>query len=699
MRILLFVFIIGVSFLAESQNLHEKFINTINTNPQEAQKIAQEEIKNSKANTKEKVDGMNDLGNAYYYLDEYDEGLKILKQSALLAQDINYPKGTGESFVISGNIHFLTGQYAQAIQFYTDGLQAFKEIDYREGMAQCYNGIGTVQYEEEDYEKALDFFKTALKYGGTITKSDSYVNMARIFLKLEAYSESKMYAEKAYKIGLTTEDLYVQSYCLDILGEVHLNISKFELSKKYFLQSLDLKTQLEDGQGTARTKYFLGVNYKNTGEIDTAMIYLNEAYEEAEEIGANEELKSIFEELAKVYAIKKDYNKAFEFQTKYIQLSEGMDNEKATKKIAELELAMTKKNQNEKLAAIEKERENRRKLNRTIFISGIIVLVLLVLFSVSVYKRYRQKKSNQERLEAQNEVIQGQKKEILDSIHYANRIQTAILPSTKLIDKYFENFILYKPKDIIGGDFYWMEESENQVFFAVADCTGHGIPGALVSVVCINALNRCIREFKLEKPADILNKTTELVIEQFQKNNQEIKDGMDISLITVQKLDRTTIQWAGAHNPFWLVRSVTEGNLLANNRVLEPNISDNGYNLFEIKADKQPIGSFIEAKDFTNWEIKLTKNDTIYLNTDGFADQFGGDTKHPGGKKLMAKNLKLKLLNIQHLPIHDSSEDLSNTNIAVETSGQKEQLNNLFENHKGEQAQVDDVCISGLRLG
>lgn len=269
-------------------------------------------------------------------------------------------------------------------------------------------------------------------------------------------------------------------------------------------------------------------------------------------------------------------------------------------------------------------------------------------------------------LKNQKELIQNQKqevveknKEITDSINYAKRIQVAILPPEKLIKQFLpDSFILYKPKDIVAGDFYWMEKVEDLIVFAAADCTGHGVPGAMVSVVCHNALNRSVREFSLIEPGEILDKTRELVIKQFEKSEEEVKDGMDIALCVLNVKSRE-LKYAGANNPLWIVKPEVE-------------------ELFEIKGDKQPIGKYAEIKEFSTHRLNLNKGDLIFLFTDGFADQFGG----PKGKKFKYKTFKNLLLNNKGLSVNEQ--------LAI--------YDESFEAWKGDLEQLDDVCVIGVRV-
>lgn len=284
-------------------------------------------------------------------------------------------------------------------------------------------------------------------------------------------------------------------------------------------------------------------------------------------------------------------------------------------------------------------------------------------------------------IEHQKIEIETQHNEIKDSIQYAKRLQDAILPSTEVISKYLPNhFVFFKPKDVVSGDFYWFETRNNRIYIAVADCTGHGVPGALVSVVCSNALNRSLLEFNLKDPNKILDKTRELVIETFSKSSIGVKDGMDIALCAIEN---DTLYFSGANNPLWIVRN----NSLIDESILHFDTKEQGldYSLLEFKADKQPVGLYHNTKEFTQRTIKLEKGDRIYLISDGFADQFGGENyslKKPGGKKLKYKPLKKMLLELRDFEMQEQTSS----------------LNALFNNWKGSFEQVDDVCIIGFQV-
>jgi serine phosphatase RsbU (regulator of sigma subunit) len=261
-------------------------------------------------------------------------------------------------------------------------------------------------------------------------------------------------------------------------------------------------------------------------------------------------------------------------------------------------------------------------------------------------------------IEKQKEIVEEKNRDIMDSIRYAKRLQDAILPTNEYIrDCFREAFVFFRPKDIVSGDFYFVRKIENKVYFAAVDCTGHGVPGAFVSIVGNNALNRALKEYGLTTPSDILDKLTELVVDAFrQEGILDVRDGMDIALCCLD-LDTKILEYAGANNPLYII---------------------SGEELTEIKANKQPVGLFEERVPFTNHEVQLNDHDVVVLFTDGYADQFGG----PQGKKY--KYAKFKNFLIDH-----SQEPLSelHTHLVGE-------FDEWIEGHE----QIDDVCILGVRV-
>ena len=298
------------------------------------------------------------------------------------------------------------------------------------------------------------------------------------------------------------------------------------------------------------------------------------------------------------------------------------------------------------------------------FISVYVGLILITLLVNSVYETIkntalRKLEITRKDLKHKKEVIEEKHLAITDSMVYAKRLQNAILPPISSISEYLKSyFILYRPKEIVSGDFYWIEKKDDTILFAVADCTGHGVPGAMVSVVCNNALNRAVKEFDLIKPCDILNKTKDIVVEQFDKGHEDVKDGMDIALCSLNT-KTNLLTFSGANNPLYIVRN-------------------HDRNLEEIKANRLSVGKSVKKQNFTSEELQLNKGDMLYLFSDGFADQFGGP-----------KRKKYKYNTFKDLLLKHSTKIIAEQKIEIEKE---------FEQWKGDYEQIDDVCIFGLMI-
>lgn len=322
------------------------------------------------------------------------------------------------------------------------------------------------------------------------------------------------------------------------------------------------------------------------------------------------------------------------------------------------------------------------------FIATCVVVITLTIVSY-IQARERQLRREkivleqkvQERtkeIQEKNNELAKKNKNIMDSIRYAQRIQEAMLPSTKQLKDRLENsFILFKPKDIVSGDFYWLDKRENKVMFAAVDCTGHGVPGAFMSIVGHNGLHRAVSEFNLIKPGDIMDKLNELVEETLQSTeNFEVKDGMDMALCV---LDRGTniLEYSGANNPLYVIRPKGK-KLVSSEKEYDVAVEGEKFDLYEVKANKQPIGAYFDRKSFITHYFQLEKGDSIYVFSDGFADQFGG----PKGRKYMYKPFKRKLLEVQE-------KDMSEQRII---------LNSEIENWMKNFEQIDDICLVGVRV-
>ena len=291
-------------------------------------------------------------------------------------------------------------------------------------------------------------------------------------------------------------------------------------------------------------------------------------------------------------------------------------------------------------------------------------------------------KERTKELEAEKEKVTFQKKEITDSIRYAKRIQTAILPPHQLLNENFSNyFILDKPRDIVSGDFYWLTKKNDKVFIAAADCTGHGVPGAFMSMLGIAFLNEIVNKSNTSKANEILNHLRDNVINSLNQSgrNEETKDGMDIALCIIDKKNGV-VEYAGANNPMYIFRKSNE--IHSEEQQSEGNYQlqqSNDYQLRIQKADRMPVGVHAFSNiSFKNSIIPIQKGDTIYIFTDGYVDQFGGEHD----KKFKSRPFKKLLFEIQELDM----------------SRQEETLLKMHEDWMGEKEQIDDILIIGVKI-
>lgn len=583
--------------------------------------------------------------------------------------------------------------YPEALDNNLKSLKIREEIADKQGIANSLNNIGNVYKALENNEKALDYLVRSLKLQEALGNKRGIAallnNVGNLYNQMFEFEKSLDYQFRSLKMEEEEGDKQKMSLSLNNIGNNYLALHQYEKALEYFNHSLSMKKELGDKQGIARTLGNLGQVYFKLKQYNKALQYSTNSIELSKEIG-DLNLEREFQIL--LYHIQKSIGnseKALEHYERFVLLKDSIFKEENQKLIIRKEMnyefekkeAINKLEQDKKEAIAKEEKKNQR----VILFSVIGGLLVVIVFSFFLYNRFRitakqksiiEKQKNlvdekNEELNQQNEEISTQRdeiehqkhlieehqKEMVDSITYAKRIQDAILPPTDLIkSKLPDTFVLYKPKDIIAGDFYWMEEINGCILIAAADCTGHGVPGAMVSVVCSNALNRAVKEFHLSDTGAILDKVTDLVLETFEKSVAEVKDGMDISLLSINKVTRQ-IQWSGANNPLWYFEN---------------------EELKEIKADKQPIGKSDHRKPFTTHTISYTPDTTFYLFTDGYADQFGG----PKGKKFKYKQFQ------QTLSAMLNQKPLS----------QQATLNSAFENWKGDLEQVDDVCIIGITL-
>ncbi len=654
------------------------------------------------------------LSTSYKTIGNLPKALEFAQKGLEVAEKGNYYFGISNSLFKIGNLYRSQKDYEQALASFEKGLDLFdkhKTTDYWE-IAKVLFAVGGLYSEThntskslEYYQKALDLFSKNNDKAGTWTTIGFIGNM---YKNNTDYTNALLYYNKALSTGLEFKNDNVIATVYNSIGNVYVDKGEFEKAIDYHLKALEIAEKQKKDNYISDTYFYLTQDYMKQKNYQKSKEYLEHCFKLKNYYGAI--TCGTLEQLAyQIDSATGNTKGAFEHYKEFINYRNKLKSDDIIKAAQqekfnteyEKQKAIDKKEQ-EKKDALTKAESKKQKL---IIIFVCLGLLSVLVFAGFVFRSLRIRNKQNKIIVEQKTVVEEKQREILDSIEYALRIQTAILPPARIVKQYLENsFILYKPKDIVAGDFYWMEQvgiSDSKfqisnsvrpseisnlkseiILFAACDCTGHGVPGAMVSVVCHNALNRAVREFGLTKPSEILDKTAEIVIENFSKSEESIKDGMDISLASLN-LQTMELQWAGANNPLWIVRAghpeLVEG--VREDKMLRQAQHDSpqNFNLSETRADKQPIGMNEDSKPFTNHTFTLNSGDTIYLFTDGFADQFGGDN---GQKKLTRKYFKELILSMQDKPMQE----------------QGVALDKFITEYRKEVEQIDDILVMGVRV-
>jgi serine phosphatase RsbU (regulator of sigma subunit) len=558
----------------------------------------------------------------------------------------------------------IQGNNKQGIDYFTRSLKLAEEI-HDKSVGQCINNIGVIYYEMGNNEKALEYYQKSLALAEKDRNDYGLIfalgNLSNVYRNLNKFEQGLECGKRSLSISLKVNDPVGIGNAYESIGTIYQDMGQADTAMVYHKKALDIRRPMGDDKGIIEALMNIAlIDFKKDNFAKATPEY-EEVLKMARQSGFVAEMREAGNYLYQIYKKQGKMTQALEMHELYITMRDSLKNEESQREVMRQEMEYSYEKQkaldekeHEKELAVAAEQEKKQ---RIITASIGIGLLLVLLFAAFVVNRLRLTRKQKQIIEHQKDLVEEKQKEILDSINYARRLQEAILPPEHFVKKHLpESFIFYKPKDIVAGDFYWMESVNDLVLIAAADCTGHGVPGAMVSVVCSNALNRAVFEFGNTEPGKILDKTRELVLHTFSKSDKDVKDGMDISLALINK-KTNEIRWAGANSPLWYT---------------------SGGELKELKADKQPIGKTELATPFTTHTLQLQKGDSVFMLTDGFADQFGGDK----GKKFKYKPLKEMLLQNSALPMDQ----------------QMQAIQLVFENWKSNLEQVDDVCIIGLRL-
>ena len=658
----------------------------------------------------------NGLAQVDYNTGNYEEAIKWLNKTIKYKNLVNDKHGEAVAYNTLGNVYNESGKKDSSIISYQKSLKIFEETGDLYGISANLNAIGVI-YEVmanftdiNRFNQALDYYNQALeinlKLNDKIEIANSYNNIGNVNSQIFTHytkvikitkdkekikklieSKNKVYdkAEKnlleSKKIREETNDIRGLISSEINLGRLYLDTNKYDISIKHIEKAYKSTIETNDVYNSIICLHHLATAYRHKKLYIKALKYGYDALKLAKEKKILKLEKDITEELSKIYEKEGNFGKALNYKKKFITLNDSILISENSKLVEDLnkKYQTDKKEAQIKLQNSEIKKKELENQQQQMLIYGFAIVILLVFgVIILIYRQYKHKKKANEELEAKNTLITNQKQEITDSILYAKRIQTAILPEGDYIQELLpERFILFKPRDIVSGDFYWLKEikSADTVVCTAADCTGHGVPGAFMSMLGVAFLNEIIARPGIKTTGEVLNQLRESVITSLHQTGREgeAKDGMDISFVAIN-YKTNKVQYSGANNPLYIIRENSKSEIICDKKIV-----DKTHTLYEIKGDKMPIGIYgAEMKGFKTIEIQLEKGDIIYLFSDGYADQFGG----PKGKKFKYKPFKQLLLDSCTKPMEEQSKI----------------LNTSIENWKGDLEQIDDIILIGIKL-
>ncbi len=560
------------------------------------------------------------------------------------------------------------GDIPKAIEHYTAAMKIQEQIKDDEGVANTLINLGVVNEYQEEIAKALEYYKKAydiqLKINDKRGAAFSLNNIGGLYEKKHDYQNAINYHLRALKLRQELGDKKNIAQSLNNVGANHFFMHQYEKAIDCYEQSLKLRTEMGDRPGICNSYENFAKIYSEQNEFLKAESCGLKALEIAKELHFPEVIEGSSQVLYVVYKKMNRPDKALAMHELYTTMKDSIrndDTKKASLK-SQLQYVYDKKMVADSVRTLEEKKVINAQLHeeRTKKYALYGGLFLVVCFALFVLNRFKISQKQKAIIQEQKYVVEEKHKEITDSINYAERIQRSLLASKQMLAVNLNNyFVVFRPKDVVSGDFYWATKLSNGNFVTVtADSTGHGVPGAIMSIVNIASLKEAVSK-GITSPDALLNETRHLVIENLKNDGTDTggKDGMDASLLSFD-FNAKTLYCANANNPVWIIR-------------------DN--ELMEIKADRMPVGKHDkDTLPFTLHTVNLQKGDMVYTLTDGFPDQFGGEK----GKKFKYKQLQDLLLSLSHEPMEI----------------QQQKLNNAFDTWKGSLEQVDDVTIMGILI-
>jgi serine phosphatase RsbU (regulator of sigma subunit) len=657
-----FFFMVLLSFLSASS-----FAQESNSNAYKKRIDSLQIILNNATEDTARITKLMEISFQYEHKDFFNS-FKYAKEAYALAEKTTNKTYIGRCLNYLGDLNWYTGDYSNASQFYYKALKNYEDLGDQAGIADCYRNIGWIYLGQKNYPQTLKYYQKSLdlniKLGLKLKTLANYDDLGIVSKYMGNYAKSLEYCMKTITLGKELGSEKSQATGYGNLASTYYVMGEYALAIENFSKSNEIEVATEDNFNLAEGLNGIAESYNKIKNYDKAIEYSLKAMGIAKGLNYSNTLGRAYNTLAEAYSNKKDYAKAYNYMRLSADLAEQTFDENNSRQINEMSAKYESDKKELMINSLEKDKivsEEKSAQDKKFKIFLIIFCFSIAVFSIFLFRGFLQKKKANSSLSLAYKEIEVNNKDINDSINYAKQIQRARLPNPSVILNHFpESFGLYKPKDVVSGDFYWFAEHENgKLMLVAADCTGHGIPGAFMSLIGIDELNHATLEKRFDDTSTILSSVNVGVKKALRQNEQNSmsRDGMDLALC-IFDFKKNTLEYSGANRPLYYIRE---------------------NQLHELTPTKAAIGGLTPNNQaFKNHIIQIKKGDMVYVFTDGFADQFGG----PDGKKFMTKRFKDLLLSIHLKPISEQETILEKT----------------LEDWQKDISQVDDILVLGIRI-
>lgn len=633
---------------------------------------------------------LNRMGNTYQLMGQYEEALNFYLQALTINKELENKQEIARTLTNLGSIYRLFGNYELAINQHLEALGIYEGLQNNEGIAWSALNIARLFKMMKNYEKSIEYINQSLEIYQKIEENNQVrigvtlclKEFGDVYYEMGNFDKAIEYSDKVLTMNKKSGNQQGVANSLSTLGKIYFDAGEYQKATSFLMRAKTLKDSLNDHTEIASILRYLGKIDLMNGNVSNAKNDLENSLNFAIKQNLKEDVKEAYLALSELYEKVGKNSKALEYYKLYTGLKDSLNNQKINE--LELQYEFDKMQRQIEFEQKQKDAEQRARLQKRniliwVFAAGFLFMLIFAYF---IYKSYQRKKrtniiltqqkkeieTQKDEIEAQRDFVTKQRDQIAhqneiitDSIEYAKRIQSALLPQESYLDKILpDHFVFMKPKNIVSGDFFWVSEKQDKIIITVADCTGHGVPGAFMSMLGVAFLNEIVNNSTKASPGVVLNRLRDYIIESLHQEYgySGSKDGMDMALISIDK-KTLKMEYAGAYNPVFIIRN---------------------SELNEIKGDKMPIGIHAVKvdKEFTNHQFQLQKDDMIYLFSDGYVDQFGGKD----GMKLKMKPFKELVTEISDKPM----------------DRQQKKLESYMEKWQGDHSQLDDMIVMGIRV-